>query len=62
MVSGRGRTWQPGLSLGEEVVAGVANRRPGRDDAGGEVERYDEADKACAAETSSSTSGTSESS
>jgi hypothetical protein len=45
--------------LREEVVVGLPKRRRGREDACAEVERYDEEDKACAAETSSSKSGTS---
>jgi hypothetical protein len=44
----------------EEVVVCVSKRRRGGEDACAEVERYDDEDKARAAETSSSKSGTSE--
>jgi hypothetical protein len=43
----------------EEVVVRVSKRRRRREDACADVERYDEEDKARAAETSSSKSGTS---
>ena len=56
---GAGSALQP---LGKEVRAGVAQRRPCRDDAGREEDDYDESDNARAAESSSSTSGTSPSS
>jgi hypothetical protein len=45
--------------VGEEVRAGVLQRRPGRYDPGAEVKRADESYKARAAESSSSKSGTS---
>lgn len=48
--------------LGEEVRSRVLQRRPGRDEACSEEERYDDCDKARAAASSSSTSGTSPSS
>ena len=54
-----GRLAGPGVAAGEEVRAGVLQRRPGRDDAGAEVERDDEGYKAGAAASSTSKSGTS---
>lgn len=59
----RGRRAGPAVEpLGEEVRPCVLQRRPGRDEACGEEERYDDCDKARAAASSSSTSGTSPSS
>jgi hypothetical protein len=59
VVSRSRRTRKSVQPLREEVVVGLPKRRRGREDACAEVERYDEEDKACAAETSSSKSGTS---
>ena len=62
MVARRGGARQTPAAFGEELVVCVAQSGPGRDDARAEVERYDEAGKARAAEMSSSKSGTSASS
>ena len=62
VVARSGGAGEPAEPLRQELVVGVPERRPGGEDAGAEVDGYDEPESACAAEASSATSGTSASS
>ncbi len=62
VVAGRRSSGDAAKALGEELVVGLLDGGPRRDDAAAEVQRYDEAGNSRAAEMSSSKSGTSASS
>ena len=59
VVAGRGLA-VPRRAAGEEVVVRVLDRRPGREDAGGEVKRANPGYKSAAAASNASKSGNSE--